>query len=567
MIRRIKPAQQFYPYLKVVLYCVVARMSSEVNSDNKRRGVPLSEMYGSQSPWGAPEFPLVSPGHNHAVLYHVPSSGNLGDRPPKPQIGKDRWDYEHSNNETHLKRRWDIIEVALRQPIHTSQELASTILSYNTKFKSVWKFRALHHLFNNYLEEEESQYFFDVTLPEIAKLALALPKLILSPIPLLRQHKNQSVSLSQQQISSLLANAFFCTFPRRNTAKRTSEYANYPHINFNSTAPVGMTTFSRRSVAPRKCPSWPHSTVQLASLPLLVDPENTIEDADGLIQVDFANNKYSGYGHSFHWTDDFVDQTPFDSSLRRRVAVLAIDALPYSNVQHEYRRELITREITKAWIGFSYGTDPESISLNYPGVATGNWGCGAFGGSPQLKSLVQMMACAQAKRPMAYYTFKDNEIRDDVIGVYNLLARYNVTVGKYYGSPELFTSLTPLQNSPDLFSQGEMEECLKEVEVHQPNDSPEAAASKQTNKEPNNSRLFEEMQKLDEQSGRLNLSLPNTSPFKLSSNADCSIANSSIANCSIATTPMDTSNAPSDATTETKKKPRKITDYFSKKPL
>lgn len=84
----------------------------------------------------------------------------------------------------------------------------------------------------------------------------------------------------------------------------------------------------------------------------------------------------------------------------------------------------------QAWIGFSYGTDPESTSLNYPGVATGNWGCGAFGGSPELKSLIQMMACAQANRPMAYYTFKDNEIRDDVIGVYNLLARYNVTVGK-----------------------------------------------------------------------------------------------------------------------------------------
>lgn len=41
-----------------------------------------------------------------------------------------------------------------------------------------------------------------------------------------------------------------------------------------------------------------------------------------------------------------------------------------------------------------------------------------------------MMACAQAKRPMAYYTFKDNDIRDDVNGIYNLLARYNVTVGK-----------------------------------------------------------------------------------------------------------------------------------------
>lgn len=71
-------------------------MCSEAASTNNWRGVPLSEIYGSQSPWGAPEFPLVSPGHKHAVLYHIPSSGVfMGDRPPKPQIGKNRWDSEH----------------------------------------------------------------------------------------------------------------------------------------------------------------------------------------------------------------------------------------------------------------------------------------------------------------------------------------------------------------------------------------------------------------------------------------------------------------------------------------
>lgn len=44
----------------------------------------------------------------------------------------------------------------------------------------------MNNIYNfQYLEEEESQYFFDVTLPEIAKLALALPKLVQSPIPLL----------------------------------------------------------------------------------------------------------------------------------------------------------------------------------------------------------------------------------------------------------------------------------------------------------------------------------------------------------------------------------------------
>ncbi|KAL0178064.1 hypothetical protein M9458_026958, partial [Cirrhinus mrigala] len=50
------------------------------------------------------------------------------------------------------------------------------------------------------------------------------------PIPLLKSRMNQSLTMSQEQIACLLANAFFCTFPRRNSRK--SEYANYPEINF-----------------------------------------------------------------------------------------------------------------------------------------------------------------------------------------------------------------------------------------------------------------------------------------------------------------------------------------------
>lgn len=52
--------------------------------------------------------------------------------------------------------------------------------------KIVFVLGTISFLLFQYLEEEESQYFFDVTLPEIAKLALALPKLVQAPIPLLR---------------------------------------------------------------------------------------------------------------------------------------------------------------------------------------------------------------------------------------------------------------------------------------------------------------------------------------------------------------------------------------------
>lgn len=83
------------------------------------------------------------------------------------------------------------------------------------------------------LEEQESSSFFETLLPKIVDLALCLPQLITDGIPLLRQGYKHSLSLSQVQISCLLANAFLCTFPHRNWSGRNSEYSNYPDINFN----------------------------------------------------------------------------------------------------------------------------------------------------------------------------------------------------------------------------------------------------------------------------------------------------------------------------------------------
>ena len=40
-------------------------------------------------------------------------------------------------------------------------------------------------------------------------------------------------------------------------------------------------------------------------------------------------------------------------------------------------------------------------------VATGNWGCGVFGGDPQMKAMLQWLAASHARCPaMVYYTFQ-----------------------------------------------------------------------------------------------------------------------------------------------------------------
>ena len=51
---------------------------------------------------------------------------------------------------------------------------------------------------------------------------------VFQPIPLLKKGKPRKLTLSQQQIGCLLANAFFCTFPRRNSRSRSAEFSSYP---------------------------------------------------------------------------------------------------------------------------------------------------------------------------------------------------------------------------------------------------------------------------------------------------------------------------------------------------
>lgn len=83
------------------------------------------------------------------------------------------------------------------------------------------------------LDVEESTAFFKILLPKIVDLALSLPQLITNGIPLLRKGLKHSISLSQVQISCLLANAFLCTFPHRGWKEKNSDHFTYPDINFN----------------------------------------------------------------------------------------------------------------------------------------------------------------------------------------------------------------------------------------------------------------------------------------------------------------------------------------------
>ncbi|XP_065364267.1 poly(ADP-ribose) glycohydrolase isoform X2 [Calliphora vicina] len=482
------------------------------------RGCSMAEIYRNLNPFELDHLPAVKPSESHTVLHHYPIR-NDETEPPKPLKCHPKWDALHvrlpcssksqypvvqEDGSSTIENRWEMIEKALLRPIQNSHDLQAAILSYNTKYEGQWNFRALHKLFGEEYDEDESKIFFDNLLPRIIRLALRLPELVQAPIPLLKQGKCHAVTLTQEQISCLLANAFLCTYPRRNTLKKKSEYSTFPDINFNrlfqssgaavmekikcichyfrrvcpleddrSNVPTGCVTFERRYMHHNDIPNWSESNIPLGITPLHITSDGTIEDEGlGLLQVDFANkylgggvlgsgcvqeeirfvicpelivsklftevlrpteallmvgcerySNYTGYANSFQWAGNHEDNTPRDSSRRLMCHIVAIDALHFQDSAHQYHEELMLRELNKAYVGFS-----TSLTTLAPGVASGNWGCGAFGGEATLKALLQLMACTVTTRPLVYFTFGNEELRDQVHKMHTFFIENNVLV-------------------------------------------------------------------------------------------------------------------------------------------
>ena len=59
-----------------------------------------------------------------------------------------------------------------------------------------------------------------------------------------------------------------------------------------------------------------------------------------------------------------------------------MDAIYYRNPIDQFHADCISRELIKAYTCFRL---PTEFKQNMFGVATGNWGCGAFNGNRELK--------------------------------------------------------------------------------------------------------------------------------------------------------------------------------------
>ncbi|XP_057781233.1 poly(ADP-ribose) glycohydrolase 1-like [Salvia miltiorrhiza] len=188
----------------------------------------------------------------------------------------------------------------------------------------------------------------------------------------------------------------------------------------------------------------PELIVSMLFLPSMADNE-----AIEIVGAQRFSN-YSGYAKSFRFCGHHEDNKSVDAMGRRKTRIIAIDAL-CSPGKRQYRLDCLLRETNKAFCGFldqqkhqlhqnlfheskNSTSTTEDLPASSPaheqsrhnletqniksqsdqrpshdakiGIATGNWGCGAFGGDPEIKAVIQWLAASQTLRPfILYYTF------------------------------------------------------------------------------------------------------------------------------------------------------------------
>ena len=145
-------------------------------------------------------------------------------------------------------------------------------------------------------------------------------------------------------------------------------------------------------------------------------------------------SSYSGYGGGFQFMCPFFDTNAIDSRKRRCVSIVAINATQFKpRSSDEYHGQIILRELNKACCGFEHtiASDNWTASKLAP-VATGNWGCGVFGGNKKMKTIIQWLAASRVGRDVRYFTFKDRKLAEEQSKTATALLEQNMTVGQLY---------------------------------------------------------------------------------------------------------------------------------------
>eukprot|EP01083_Nonionella_stella_P025695 70798_1 len=141
------------------------------------------------------------------------------------------------------------------------------------------------------------------------------------------------------------------------------------------------------------------------------------------------DNDYSGYGDSLDIPCHDAEQKQMPIIPHRCDTIVAMDALVCFSDNFEtinqYKEPLMLREINKCYVAFRFGYDRNDKYI----ISTGNFGCGAFGGDLQLKSMLQWIASIMAsKRDVEYYSFNHPQAKllQNVVDVCSLQKHFTV---------------------------------------------------------------------------------------------------------------------------------------------
>ncbi|CAF4035650.1 unnamed protein product [Rotaria sordida] len=247
--------------------------------------------------------------------------------------------------------------------------------------------------------------------------------------------------------------------------------------------PIGVITFKRYSLPDNSYPNWSSSIARLCDMHLTTGKK--IEDVKYTLQVDFANkyigggvlgsgcvqeeirfticpemlvslllcekmeinecifligcerySTYKGYANSFQFDGNYEDKTlkynqNRDNWGQKWCHLVAMDAFCFRDPIVQYDMKYVKRELIKAYTSF-YPQTMKFERANMFGIATGNWGCGAFNGDRQLKAIIQLMAASEAGRPLIYAAYLDKNLVKSFFEVYEYLLKQQATVRDLY---------------------------------------------------------------------------------------------------------------------------------------
>jgi poly(ADP-ribose) glycohydrolase len=147
--------------------------------------------------------------------------------------------------------------------------------------------------------------------------------------------------------------------------------------------------------------------------------------------------KWRGYGFGFRFAGDHTGATGAGIA-----EIIAMDAVDYDiDEQQQFSESHMRRDIIKAFAGFN--------AADRPKIATGNWGCGAFGGNMHLKSLLQWLAASAAGKDLRYYSFGEGGLwfKEELQALSIAAAAKGVTCS------QLWSALLTLSKSKDNYKQ------------------------------------------------------------------------------------------------------------------